>query len=335
MLIAVIFDISERIDDFLKNSPPLKAIAVDYYFNFVLYYSNLFSSLLIFIAVIFFTAKMAGDSEIVAILSSGVSFKRLLIPYFIGATVLAGIALYMNHKVLPAANKVRLEFEEQYIRNQFVYKGRDVHRQISPEERIYFETYNSVKNIGYKFSLERWEDYELKFKLTSSFIKWDTTTNKWSVENYRIRTFDGLKETLRSGGRMDTTFSFTPADFERRLNNVTMMTTSELDKFIKEEIISGSNDVPYYLIEKHQRTSYPFATYILTLIGASIASRKVRGGIGLHIAIGLLIAVTYILAMKVTTVYATNAGLDPFIAVWLPNVLFTFFAIFIYRRAPK
>jgi lipopolysaccharide export system permease protein len=335
MLIAVIFDISERIDDFLKSDAPLKAIVFEYYLNFVLYYANLFSSLLIFISVILFTAKLASNSEIVAILSSGISFNRLLIPYFIAASILAISSWYLNHYVLPSANKTRLEFEENFIRNQFTYRGKDVHRQISPGEFIYFQTYNSSKDIGYKFSLEKWKDFKMYYKLNSSFIRWDSTMSKWSVEGYTVRTFNGLKETFKTGAKLDTVFSFTPKDFKRRINNTSMMTTPELDKYIEEETMRGSDNIPYYLIEKYQRTSYPFATYILTLIGVSIASRKVRGGIGFHIAIGMLIAVSYILIMKVTTVYATNAGFDPFIAVWLPNAIFGVFAIFIFLRAPK
>lgn len=335
MLIAIIFDISERIDDFLRGDAPLRAIIMDYYFNFVVFYANLFSSLLIFISVIFFTAKMASDTEVIAILNSGMSFKRLLLPYFIAASILAITSLFLNHYIIPKANKNRLLFENTYIRNPYLFKDRNVHRQINPGEFIYFESYNTENNTGYRFSMEHWEEFVLKKKLNANTVRWDTVKSKWRVENYTIRELDGDREKLTQGLYLDTVLGFTPREFTRRLNNVEMMTTPQLNAFIARKTLEGSDELPWYYIEKHQRTSYPFSTYILVLIGVSIAGRKVRGGIGLHIVYGLLICVSYILAMKVTTVYATNAGLDPLIAVWLPNLLFAGLAVYLYRFAPK
>lgn len=335
MMIAVIFDVSEKLDDFLRTSPPIMSVLINYYLNFTIYYGNLFSALLIFISVIFFTAKMAGQSEIVAILSSGVSFNRLLRPYFIAATFLMILSFSFNHWLLPIANKYRLQFENVYIRNPYRFAGRHIHKQINPGEFIYLESYNNSRDIGYKFTLEKWDGSELRYKILSDFIRWDTTKGLWTLENYSIRTLDGLKETLVRGYLKDTLIDLDPSDFETRLSNISAMNTFELDEFIEYERDKGSSNVPYYEIEKHQRTSYPFATYILTLIGVSVASRKTRGGIGMHIAIGMLICVSYILAMKVTTVYATNAGLDAFIAVWIPNIMFSFLAVYLFRKAPK
>lgn len=335
MSIAIIFDISERIDDFLKTSPPLKAIAFEYYLNFVIFYGNLFSSLLIFIAVIFFTAKMASNTEIVAILSSGVSFNRLLFPYFISATILAGFSLYANHWLVPDANKKRLDFENTFVRNPYQNTERNIHIQSNPGEFIYFESYNVKLNKGWKFSLEKWEGAELKFKIMAANCTWDTVKQKWLLENYYSRKIDGMKETITEGKKLDTILNLNPTDFEKRLTNTEMMNYAELNKFIDDETKAGSEFIPFYEIEKHQRSSYPFAAFVLTLIGVAVASRKVRGGIGLHIAFGLLICVTYILAMKVTTVYATNAGLNPLIAVWIPNFLFGIFSIYLYKKAPK
>lgn len=335
MSIAIIFDISERIDDFLKTNPPLESIVFEYYVNFVIFYGNLFSSLLIFITVIFFTAKMASNTEIVAILSSGVSFNRMLLPYFLAATLLAGFSLYANHWLVPDANKKRLDFENTFIRNPYQNTERDIHIQTNPGEFIYFESYNVKYNKGYKFSLEKWEGTDLKLKITATTCQWDTIKQQWLMEWYYIRTIDDLKETIKEGARLDTVLNLSPKDFEKRLTNTEMMNYRELNKFIEDEMKSGSEYIPYYEIEKHQRSSYPFAAFVLTLIGVSVASRKVRGGIGLHIAFGLLICVSYILAMKVTTVYATNAGLNPLIAVWIPNALFGILSIYLYKKAPK
>lgn len=335
MSIAIIFDISERIDDFVKNKPTLKSILFDYYLNFVIYYGNLFSSLLIFIAVIFFTAKLASNTEIIAILSSGVSFNRLLLPYFISAIILAAFSLYANHYLVPNANKKRLDFENSFVRNPYYNSERNIHIQTNPGEYIYFENYDVRINKGWKFALEKWDGAEMKLKVMANNCTWDSVKQKWVLENYYIRKIDGIHETVSEGKKMDTIFNLHPKNFEKRLTNVEMMNTQELTKFIDEETKAGSEYIPFYEIEKHQRSSYPFATFVLTLIGVSVASRKVRGGIGLHIAYGLLICVTYILAMKVTTVYATNAGLNPLIAVWIPNGLFGIFSIYLYKKAPK
>lgn len=335
MTIAIVFDVSEKIEDFLTNDAPLKAILLDYYLNFAIYYGNLLSFLIIFLSVIFFTSKMASNTEIVAILSSGVSFKRLLYPYFIAATILASGSYYLNHWLVPHANKVRLDFEEIYVRNAFRYVDKNIHKQISPGEFIYMERYNNTKNTGYKFAWEKWEGTTMTYKLMADFIVYDTTIKKWSIKNYVERYIDGYNETLNKGKKLDTILALNPDDFQRRMEFVGAMDREQLDIFIDEQTMIGSEDVPFYLIEKHQRTSYPFATYVLTLIGVCIASRKIRGGTGIHLVLGLSLCVTYILALKVTTVYALNAGLDAFWAVWIPNILFAFISLFIYRFAPK
>lgn len=337
MLIAVVFDVSEKIDDFISHKAPFWAIIIDYYFNFILYFGNLFSPLLIFISVIFFTSKMASNSEIVAILSSGVSFRRMLLPYFIAATILASLAFVLNHWVIPHANRSRLAFEEAYIRMPFRNFDRNIHKPIDPpNELVYFESYNAQQDIGYKFSYEKWEEGELQYKILGDFARWDSSLNKWRINNYQIRSFEGLEEHLETGLRLDTNLGVYPEDFERRVDVATQsMDYTELNEFIERMEAEGSEYVPFYEIEKHTRSSLPFATYILTLIGVSISSRKVRGGIGVHLALGLLLCVSYILFMKVSAVYATNAGLDAMLSTWIPNILFAGLSIYILRRAPK
>lgn len=335
MSIAIIFDVSEQIDDFIKNDAPVGGILIDYYLNFILFYGNLFSPLLIFLAVIFFTSQMASRTEIVAILSSGVSFNRLMLPYFISATLLAAGSFYLNNYLVPKANKTRIAFEGTYIHTFKRSLDQRIHKQIRPGEMIYFDKYNRIKDIGYTFTYEVWDGVDLKSKLFANYVKWDTTTSMWTLENYYIRTYVDGEEFIRRGKSLDTTFAFLPTEFEGRVEDTQMMDVNELDEYIEEQRIKGSSNIPYYLIEKHSRNALPFSTYILTIIGVSMSSRKVRGGLGAHIAAGLALAVTYILAMKVSTVYATNAGLDPLIAAWIPNVLYGFLAVFLFLRAPK
>ena len=336
MLIAIIFDVSEQIDDFIKREAPFKEIIFDYYLNFILFYGNLFSPLLIFIAVIFFTSKMASNSEIVAILSAGISFKRVLLPYMVGATILAGISLYLNHWVLPHANEARINFEDAYLRYQFKNHSKNIHRQVAPNEFLYFESFNTDRGIGFKVSFEVWDNGAMVKKLIGNTARWDTSKSLWIINNYQIREFKNGNEFLRKGARIDTSLGITPEEFNVRKNiTIQMMDYEKLSEFIEEEKLKGNEDVPLFEIEKHTRSSLPFATYILTIIGVSISSRKVRGGIGVHLALGLLLAVSYILFMKVSSVYATNAGIDPFIATWAPNILFTAIAALLIQRAHK
>lgn len=335
MAIAVIFDVSEKLEDFLKSTATFQQVLVKYYVNFILFYGNMFSPLIIFIAVIFFTAQLANRTEIVAILSAGISFKRLIVPYMVAATFLAFISYYLNNYLIPKANYERITFEDDYLRSYKFYNNRNVHKQIEPGVFIYFDNFNVNRNMGYKFALEKWDGFELKTKIMADFAKWDSTSNKWILENYFVRNINGLNETLEKGSALDTTLALHPSEFSRRIENIQTMDKVELAEFIETERMKGSNLIPFYEIEMHQRTSLPFATYILTLIGVALSSRKVRGGIGFHIALGLLICVSYILAMKVTSVYATNAGLPALAAVWIPNFMFGILSIFLLRSAPK
>jgi len=335
ILVVIVFDISEKIDDFIESNAPLSAIVFDYYLNFIPFFANLFSPLFTFIAVIFFTSKMAFNTEIIAILGSGMSFKRMLLPYFIAATVITLLSLFLNNYVIPHANKARLDFEETYIRNKFRNLDRNIHRQIDKNTFIYFERYDNHRNTGYKFSLEKIKGGELSYKLLSEYIKWDTTINKWRIQSYFIREINGLEEKIFKGAVKDTLMNFTPAEFGRRINNIETMNIHELNNFIEAETAKGSSKVAFYEIEKHKRIAFPFATFILTLIGVCVASTKVRGGIGLHIGLGMLISFAYILFMQISLTFATNANLAPFIATWIPNVLFACLGLVLYKKAPK
>jgi lipopolysaccharide export system permease protein len=286
IMIVIVFDISEKIEDFIEKDAPFSAIVFEYYFNFIPYFVNLFSPLFTFIAVIFFTSRMASRSEIVAILGSGVSFYRMLYPYFLASVVITVMSLYLNNFVIPNANKRRIEFEEKYIRNPFRNQDRNIHRQIGPGSFIYIERYDNGDNIGYKFSLEKIRDGKLYYKMMSDFVQWDSVKQMWTVNNYFVRYISGMNETVRTGARLDTTFNFSPKDFGRKLVNIEMMNYNELNQFIRDEKMKGSDSIELYEIEKYSRIAFPFATFVLTLIGVSLASRKVRGGIGLHIGMG-------------------------------------------------
>ncbi|MCC7303359.1 MAG: LptF/LptG family permease [Bacteroidia bacterium] len=336
MMIVVVFDASEKLGDFMDRDAPLRAIVFDYYFNFIPFFANFFSPLFVFIAVIFFTSRMASRTEIVAILSSGISFNRIVfVPYFIGASLIALLSLYMNHFVIPNSNKVRLEFEETYIRNQFRNTEHHIHRQISPDTRIYFSNFDAERDIGHMFSIEQFRDGQRTYYLKSEYIQWDSLKQKWSIHNYFIRKTDSLKESIRRGFVLDTVLNFSPSDFKQRLTSIERMNWNELNSFIEEERKKGSMNIDAYEVEKHRRTAFPFATFILVLIGVSIASRKVRGGIGLHIGLGIGIAFTFILFMQVAAQLSIKGGWPPMITLWTPNILFGILAVYLLRKAPK
>jgi lipopolysaccharide export system permease protein len=336
LAIAVVFDISEKIDDFIAKGAGLNAIIFDYYLNFIAYFGNLFSSMIVFIATIFFTSRMTANSEIVAILTGGVSFKRLMWPYFVAATLVAAINFTLSHFVIPKTNVDKLAFELTYLKRVEGSRFRNIHRQVLPGEIVYFENYNTQRQSGFHFSYEIFEENRLKSKLKADFIRLDTATNTWTLDNYSIRYLDEQgHERLKQGRKLDTSFAFNADEIVPRLYTASMMTTPELNDFIAAEKLRGSENVNFYLIEKHQRTSWPVATYILVLMGVSISSKKNRGGIGLNIALGLLICVSYIFFMQVSTTFATVGSLSPLLAVWIPNLIFTAIGIALYIFAPK
>jgi lipopolysaccharide export system permease protein len=334
--IVVIFDLSEKIDDFIENGAHFREILVDYYLNFIPYFAVLFSSLFAFIAVIYFTSRMAYNTEIIAILNSGMSFRRLLVPYLISAVIIAAGSFYLSDRVIPKANKIKLDFEEKYIHKRPVrFKTKNFHRQIEPGIYVYLKNYSNVSKVGYDFTIEKFEDGELVSKMFADQIRWDTATGKWSARRYYIRTIDGLKETLEEGRVIDTALSIHPDDFQMRLNIVETMSLKELDNFIKQQLMQGETNVTAYRIERQNRISFPFTTFILTLIGVAVSSRKLRGGIGFQIAIGVLISFVYILFTQFSKQFAIGGLLPVVLAVWLPNIFFLFVAIYLLRLAPR
>jgi lipopolysaccharide export system permease protein len=333
--ISIIFDISENIDDFISKNAPLKAIIVDYYLNFIPYFANLFSSLFNFIAVIYFTSKMAYNSEIIAILSCGMSYKRMMRPFIIAAAIIAIGSWVLGNFIIPPATNARVNFRNTYINKQNNTLEKNIHRQLEPGLFIYMKTYNSKSDVGHRFSIEKFENEKLVSKLNSDYIKWDRENKKWVIHNYYIREINGNEEILSRGAEIDTLLRMKPADFSHRRDLEETMDFGQLNSHIKDLRLRGVDNVTEFELEKHTRTASPFSTFILCIIGASLASRKIRGGMGLHLGIGLLLSFSYIMFMQVSAVFATKGGMNPLIAVWIPNILYSVIAIILYRWASR
>jgi len=278
---------------------------------------------------------MTQDTEIIAIISSGVSFKRLMFPYFISALILASLSFFLSNFVIPPANKIRLDFEDTYVNSTFYNKVRHIHRQISPGVYIYMENFNTRHNTGYQFSIEKFVDKSLVSKLMAQKVVWDSTVGKWKIHNYQIRTINGSDETFTGGLTVDSLMNFEPEDFKRRDTEKAKMDYFELNEFIAESELRGETNINNYLLEKHQRIAFPFSTFILTLIGVSISSRKRRGGTGLNIGIGLLISFMYLFFMQMASQFTIKGNWPAALSAWLPNIIFSFVAAFLYRLAPK
>ena len=334
--IVIIFDISEKIDDFVSKEAPLKAIIFDYYVNFVPYFMNMFSPLFVFITVIFFTSKMAADSEIIAILSCGISFHRMMVPYIFSATLIAILSLYLNLFVIPDSNKTRLDFEEKYIKTRTKGVGRNVHYQIAPGEFVYAESFSSWNKTAYRFTLERIENNELVSKLSAETAVYNEKTGKWTLKKYFIRDYrEDMTDKIRSGRQIDTTLALSVKDFQLNEKTVQTLNYDELEELIRTQRMRGDANVKLSLIEKHTRLALPFSAFILTIMGVALSSKKRRGGIGWNIGIGISLAFTYILFLRFSQMFVYTDTLPPAVALWLPNIVFTIIAAFLYRIAPK
>lgn len=335
IVIFVIFDVSEHLDNFLRYNAPLEKIVFEFYTGAIPFYINLLSPLINFIAVIFFTAKMADQTEIVPILSGGVSFGRFLRPYFIASFVIFLFSLLSNIFIIPKTNKLKIDFENIYIdpndNNTKLY----THMQLDKDTYVYIENFDNTYNIGYKFALEKFSGDELKEKLVADRIAWDSVKKKWNIENYSIRTINGMKENLVAGVKKDTTLDMRPEDFETYNNIFQAMGMTELNDRIRKEEIRGTGIMTDLKLEKYKRFVYPFASFILTLMGVSLSSRKVRGGIGLPLGLGILFSFTYILSMQFANMFALKGGLPPIVAVFIPNIIFGCLGVYLLMKAPK
>ena len=334
--IVIIFDISEKIDNFVAKEAPLKAVIFDYYLNFIPYFMNMFSPLFVFITVIFFTSKMAADSEIIAILSCGISFHRMMVPYIFSATLIALLSLCLNLFIIPDANKTRLDFENQYVKTRYKSVGRNVHYQISPGEFVFAESFSSWNNTAYRFTLEKIVDNKMVSKISAESAVYDEEKNVWTLKKYFIRDYNNdLTDRIRSGKQLDTTLALSSKDFYLTEKTVETLNYHELNNLIDTQRMRGDANVKFALIEKNTRFALPFSAFILTIMGVALSSKKRRGGIGWNIGIGIALAFTYILFLRFSQMFVHTDTLPPVIALWLPNVVFAIIAGFLYKIAPK
>ena len=335
LAIAIVIDISEKIDNFMQDGITMNEVINDYYVNFILFYGNMFMPLVVFLAAILFTSKMADQTEIVAYLAGGISFNRLLLPYFVSATILAGVSLIINHQILPSSNSVRKEFEAIYVDHKTHQRFENIHRQIKPGEYIYIKTYNTESNRGFDFSIEKFEGTKLVSKLSSDYINFNPEDSIYKLRNWRMRILTATNDTISNGYQKDTTFSFLPKELTPVVYAAETMPYAELNKFIEEEQFRGSENISSYLVEKHRRTSMPASTYILTLIAVSLSYKKKRGGMGMNLAAGLGLMVLYIFFMRIADTFAIKDDFPPMLAVWIPNITFGLLSLYLYNNARK
>ncbi|MBQ1610886.1 MAG: LptF/LptG family permease [Muribaculaceae bacterium] len=330
--IIVMFDINEKLDAML--AAPLKETVFKYFMNFIPYFMNQFAPLFVFISVIYFTSKMADHSEIIAILSSGISFKRLTVPYLVSATIIALITLVLALYIIPPANVKRIEYTNQWVKNKRVDYGDNIQLQLRPGVMVYMARYDNITRHGSRISIDEFKGKELKTRITAADANYDTL-GRWKLVNYEIRRFNGEKETRTKGASMDTMLNITPRDFLISKNDQETLTSPELRRYISEQKKRGVANIQQFEIEYEKRFAMTAAAFILTIIGLSLSSRKVRGGMGLNIGIGLLLSFSYILFMTVTQTFAVNGYTSPRVAMWIPNFLYLIIAIFLYRKASR
>ena len=334
--IAVVFDFNEKMDKFMTNEAPWKAIIFDYYMNFIPYFANLFSPLFVFIAVIFFTSKLAENSEIIAMFSTGMSFKRLMRPYMISAGIIALVTFGLGSYVIPKGSVKRLNFEDRYYKKRKATSVRNVQLEVDSGVIAYIERYEDYNKTGYRFSLDKFVDKKLVSHLTARSISYDTTTvNKWIIKDYMIRELHGMKEKITRGETLDSIIVMQPTDFLIMKNQQEVLTSPQLGSYIDRQKQRGFANIKEFEIEYHKRIAMSFASFILTAIGLSLSSKKVKGGMGLHLGIGLALSVSYILVQTISSTFAINGNVPPALAVWIPNVLYAFIAVYLYMKAPK
>ena len=334
--IAVVFDINENIDKFINNNAPVEAIVFDYYLNFIPYFSNLFSPLFVFIAVIFFTSKLTENSEIIAMMSTGMSFKRLMRPYMISAAIIAALTYGLGAYVIPKGNVTRLDFEDRYRKKKKQDFVRNVQLEVDSGVIAYLGRYDGRNNTAYSFSLDKFIDKKLVSHLTAKRAVYDTTSvHKWQLRDYMIREMEGMREKITKGSKLDTIIKMQPQDFLIMKGQQQTMTSPELKEYIAQQKRRGFANIKEFEIEYHQRIAMSFAAFILTSIGLSLSSKKVKGGMGMNLGVGLALSFSYILFQTVSSTFTVNGNTPPIVSVWIPNILYAIIAVYLYRKAPK
>ena len=336
--ISIVFDVNENLAKFTSNNAPLRAIVFDYYANFVPYFANLFSPLFVFIAVIFFTSKLAGNSEIIAMLACGMSFKRLLRPYLISAALIALLNFYLGSYIIPKGTVVRHDFEALYKNNEKNTSASNIQLMVEKGVVAYISQYDDIRKTGYGFSLYKFDNKKMVSQMNANVIQYDTIAEEryhWKARNYKIRTLKGMREEITSGFEIDTLIQMEPMDLVFSKGQQETFTSPELKRYISKQQQRGSSNVVQYEVEYHKRIATSFASFILTIIGVSLSSRKRKGGMGMYLGIGLALSFTYILLQTVSATFAINADTPPILAAWIPNILYAFIAYYCYKKAPN
>ena len=337
--IGVVFDFNENIDRFTESQAPWRAIVMDYYLNFIPYYANLFSALFVFISVIFFTSKMADGSEIIAMISAGISRKRLLMPYMISAAIIAALTFYLGSEVIPRSSVKRLAFENTYKkRTKNPTYAEKVQLQVDTGVIAYMEHFDGVSKTGMHFSLDKFENKKLVSHLSAKSACYDTLSDvryQWHLRDVTVRELRGMREKITHYNQVDSVIRMEPRDFLFIRDQEETMTNSELKDYIEKQRGRGSGNLSIFEVEYYKRFASPFAAFILSTIGFSLSSRKRKGGMGFSLGIGIALSATYILLQGISATFSTNAGMHPALAAWMPNILYTLIAIYLYRKAPQ
>jgi len=336
--ISIVIDVNENLAKFTNNHAPLRAIVFDYYTNFVPYFANLFSPLFVFIAVIFFTSKLAGNSEIISMLACGMSFKRLLRPYLISAAIIATLNFYLGSYVIPKGTVIIHDFEALYKNNKKNTSASNIQLMVDKGVVAYISQYDDTRKTGYGFALYKFENKKMVSQMNANVIQYDTISDSryhWKARNYKIRTLKGMREQITSGAEIDTLIQMEPMDLIFSKGQQETFTSPELLRYISKQQQRGSSNVVQYEVEYHKRIASSFASFILTIIGVSLSSRKRKGGMGMYLGIGLALSFTYILLQTVSATFAINADTPPMLAAWIPNILYSFIAYFCYKQAPN
>lgn len=334
LLVIAMFDITEKLDAFL--TAPLKETLFDYFASFLPYFANQLSPLFVFISVIFFTTKLADNSEIIAMLSSGITFRRLLRPYMIGAAIIAALTFALSNYIIPPTNVNRIAYTNKYVRNKAVAYGTNIQLMVRPGEVAYFGRFDNTTKQGYRFSLDKFDGKAITSRLTASSVEYDSTRQyHWKLKDYMIRDFDGMNEKIRRGSTIDSIIPIEPKDFLISANDQEMLTTPQLTEYIRKQKMRGVANIKKFEIEKEKRLAETAAAFILTLIGMSLSSKKVKGGMGINIGIGLGLSFSYILFSTITSSFAINGYTSPAVAMEIPNIVYLIIGIYLYRRASK
>ena len=332
--IAIVFDLTEKLDNFFEHQVPLREIIVDYYIPFIPYYMNMFSSLFIFISVIFFTSKLAGNSEIIAMHAAGMSYHRLMVPYAVSATILFVLSFVMAGWVIPNSSSRMLNFTDKYVERFTKENARNIQMEVTPGTLLYIESFQRRSKIGYRCSVEQYEGKTLVSRTTADRIYYDSL-QYWHLDNYTKRTFNDMVETLDRGDRLDIELPIYPEELFITAQEAQQMTNPELREYMERQRARGAGNVKAFEVEYHKRWASPLGAFIMTLLGVTLSSRKVRGGMGKNLGIGIVLTALYILFSTVSTTFSVKNVMSPFMAAWLPNLVFLAISIPLYLRASK